>query len=188
MHQTNCLTETPLATTFPNLFLCASNLDARVVDYMVRRGDSIMWGPIFRRNLNKMDTSQSRASMELLPRNGKGKRIWMPSTNSLFSVVSLFLAMTKSVAANNTNIAYLWKLKARPRVVAFGWMVVLVGILTMDNPRHHHVIVNNDFPMCLSDEESINNLLLNCNSAQFIWKKIFNWFYFSTPLPRSIPA
>eukprot|EP00268_Persea_americana_P029874 TRINITY_DN28882_c0_g1_i1.p1 TRINITY_DN28882_c0_g1~~TRINITY_DN28882_c0_g1_i1.p1 ORF type:complete len:121 (-),score=18.45 TRINITY_DN28882_c0_g1_i1:50-412(-) len=118
------------------------------------RGDSIMWGPMFRRNLNGMETSQSRASMELLskvfiPRNGKDKRIWMLSANSLFSVVSLFLSMTKSAAANNTKIAYLWKLKAHPRVVAFGWMVVLAGIFTMDNLRHHHVTVDNDFPVSI---------------------------------------
>lgn len=40
--------ETTLVTTLPDLFLCSSNQDARVEDYMERRGDSILWGPIFR--------------------------------------------------------------------------------------------------------------------------------------------
>eukprot|EP00268_Persea_americana_P023335 TRINITY_DN22974_c0_g1_i1.p2 TRINITY_DN22974_c0_g1~~TRINITY_DN22974_c0_g1_i1.p2 ORF type:complete len:114 (-),score=16.42 TRINITY_DN22974_c0_g1_i1:691-1032(-) len=91
-----CVGETPLATTFPDLFLCASDRDARVGVYTERRGGSILLGPIFKRDLNEMETSQFRALMELLskvfiPRIEKDIRIWIPSTNGLFLVASLYL-------------------------------------------------------------------------------------------------
>lgn len=62
----HCVGETPLATACPDLFLRASDQDARVGVYTERRDGSIMWGPIFRRNLKEMETSEFRALMELL--------------------------------------------------------------------------------------------------------------------------
>ena len=43
----------PLESIFPELFNCASNQEAKVIDYMERRGDCIIWGSIFRKNLNE---------------------------------------------------------------------------------------------------------------------------------------
>lgn len=74
--------DAPLASTFPDLFHCASSQEASVIDYMERRGDSVVWGPIFERNLNKMEESQFQSLLTiigdvLILREGKDRRIWM---------------------------------------------------------------------------------------------------------------
>ena len=79
-------------------------------------------------------------------------------------------------------------MKTPPRVIAFGWIVLLGGILTMDNLRRCKVIVVNASPTCLANEESIDHLLLNCSLNQRIWRSIFSWFKFCGPLPNSTPS
>lgn len=58
--------DAPLVSTFPDLFHCASSQEAKVIDYMERRGDSIVWGPIFKRNLNEMEESQFRSLLTII--------------------------------------------------------------------------------------------------------------------------
>ena len=41
-------------------------------------------------------------------------------------------------------------------------------------------------PMCLSDEESMNHLLLNCKIAQSLWMSVVGWFDCSWALPNSL--
>ena len=49
----------PLASTFPELFNRASNQEAKVIDHMERRGEeTVIWGPVFRRNLNEVEELQ----------------------------------------------------------------------------------------------------------------------------------
>ena len=100
-----------------------------------------------------------------IPKDGRDRRVWMASTDGMFSVASLFLFMTRDVMASHSNLTSLWKIKAPPRVIAFGWSMLVSGmhgILTMDNLRRKKVIITNSCPMCLAEEESINHLLLNC--------------------------
>lgn len=40
-----------LASRFLELFNCAKDRNAKVIDYMDKRGSQISWCPIFRRNL-----------------------------------------------------------------------------------------------------------------------------------------
>lgn len=123
-----------------------------------------------------------------IPKNGKYKRIWTASTNDMFFVVPMFSTMTKDAMASHTQIASQWRIKAPPRIIAFGWSTLLGGILTMDNLRRRRVLVVNACPMCLSDEETIDHLLRNCKTAQFIWKATLGWFHNCGPLPQSIPT
>lgn len=45
-------------------------------------------------------------------------------------------------------------------------MTIHGRILMMDNLRRRNVIVVNACPLCLSDEESVDHLLLNCKVAR----------------------
>lgn len=47
----------PLAASFPELYLCVRDQKAKVGDYMERVGDQVVWGPIFKINLNEMEES-----------------------------------------------------------------------------------------------------------------------------------
>lgn len=42
-------------------------------------------------------------------------------------------------------------------VVAFGWLVLHNGVLTMDNRRKRRKVMVNTFPMCLADEENVDH-------------------------------
>lgn len=48
------------------------------------------------------------------------------------------------------------------KVKMFGWIAGLQEILTIDNLRLWKMIIVNACPLCLSDAESVNHLLLHC--------------------------
>lgn len=52
--------DVPLAMSFPQLYNCASDKGDKMIYCMERRGDSVVWGPIFRRNLNEVEEGQLR--------------------------------------------------------------------------------------------------------------------------------
>lgn len=170
-----------------------SNQEARVIDYMERRGERIVWGPVFRRNLNEIKESQFCSMLLVLhevfiPRGGKDKRVWMASADGIFSVTSFFLSITRDAVVTHFNWASLWSIKAPPRVIAFRWTAILGGILTMDNLQRPRVIIVNAYPMCLAVEESIDHLMIYCFIAHHLWMSIFTWFHISGPLPNSLPS
>ena len=55
-----------IVSTFPELFKCASNQEAKVVDYMERRRDSIILGLVFKRNLNEVEELQFRSLLNMI--------------------------------------------------------------------------------------------------------------------------
>ena len=56
----------------------------------------------------------------------------------------------------------------------------------MDNLKRRGKILVNACPMCLEDEETIDHLLLRCNSATKIWNNIISWFGCSWVFPKNI--
>lgn len=104
--------DVPLAISFPQLYNCASDKGAKVIYYLERRGDSVVWGPIFRRNLNEVEEGQLLSMMlhianVFIPRIGKDRRIWMASADDMFLVASLYLSMTRDLEVSHTNWACL---------------------------------------------------------------------------------
>lgn len=117
--------EVPLAVSFPDLFRCARNQSAKVIDYMVRTNDSIILGSIFRRSLNEREETEFRSMLVLIgtvfiPRNGGDRKVLMALTNGMFSVASVFLAMTRDAPSSHSQVANLWKIKALPRAMHLG--------------------------------------------------------------------
>ena len=98
---------------------------------------------------------------------GRDGRVWTASKDGTFSVSSFFSAITNK-SRERSAMSSIWKLKAPPRVVIFGWMALLKRILTMDNLRRKGVTVVNECQICLRDEESVDHLLLNSKTAQFV--------------------
>ena len=70
-----------------------------------------------------MEEFQFRSLLNLIgnafiPRDGKDRRIWMPSADDIFSIVSFF-SMNKDVVVTRINWASLWSMEAAPRVIVF---------------------------------------------------------------------
>eukprot|EP00268_Persea_americana_P048725 TRINITY_DN5173_c0_g2_i1.p1 TRINITY_DN5173_c0_g2~~TRINITY_DN5173_c0_g2_i1.p1 ORF type:complete len:180 (+),score=24.39 TRINITY_DN5173_c0_g2_i1:1214-1753(+) len=162
----------PLSVEFPNLFSCATNQLAKVKDYMVTNNNQISWGLILRRNLREFEVENlfcflQRLEHIFIPQEGSDCRVWIPSQDGVFSVSSFFSALSTNDNSKN-QFEFLWKSMVLPRVIAFGWLVLRASIFTLDNLCKHKVTVVNACPLCLSAEESVDHLLLQCAMAQDI--------------------
>eukprot|EP00268_Persea_americana_P012100 TRINITY_DN15081_c1_g5_i1.p2 TRINITY_DN15081_c1_g5~~TRINITY_DN15081_c1_g5_i1.p2 ORF type:complete len:110 (-),score=15.40 TRINITY_DN15081_c1_g5_i1:140-469(-) len=106
--------------------------EATVSSYLERigSGNHLIWSPIFRRNLNENEESQMILLLLLLNlltsvyiTRGQDERIWIPSRDSSFSVTSFFMALSERVETSSA-LGRLWKLKAPPRILVFGWLAL----------------------------------------------------------------
>ena len=136
--------------------------------------------PILRRNLKEHEETQFISLLNILnevyiPERGEDKRVWNASNDRSFSVSSFFMAISKR-SRERSVVTSIWKLKAPPRVVIFGWLALRRRILTMDNLRRRDRIVINGCPICLRDEETVDHLMLICKIAWMIWKSVIKWF------------
>eukprot|EP00268_Persea_americana_P002377 TRINITY_DN10717_c0_g1_i6.p1 TRINITY_DN10717_c0_g1~~TRINITY_DN10717_c0_g1_i6.p1 ORF type:complete len:137 (+),score=23.15 TRINITY_DN10717_c0_g1_i6:233-643(+) len=80
----------------------------------------------------------------------------------------------------------IWKLKAPPRALGFGWLALRKRVPTIDLLRRRGMTTVNGCPMCLRDEETVDHLLLICKSAHSIWMSIIGDFGFCWVLPLSL--
>ena len=179
--------DSPLATQFLNLFHCAQNGRALANDYIKRLGGKAMWGPIFRGNLSEEEERRFCSPLTLIggvyyPMDGRDSQVWSHSTYGPFSVASFFHAFNMN-DSNASHISRLWKIKAPPRVLAFAWIVLQGGTLTMDIPGRRNMVIVNACPMCLKNAESMDHLFLNCRVAQGLWNDVYSWFDMRGVLP-----
>lgn len=95
-------------------------------------------GSNFRRNLTELEENQLFSHLDTLSHihvsEGEDNRVWIASTDGSFSVKSFFLAISNGIPSIS-SLSTIWKIKASPRVLAFGWLASKGGILTMDNLR-----------------------------------------------------
>ena len=183
---------TMLADWYPDLFRCAVDKGLKVQNYFERQGPGaqVIWGPTFRRNVKELEENQLASLLILLngisiPADGEDVRLWSASKDGSFSVSSFFSEISTREKSRN-SVAFIWKIKAPPRVVIFGWLAIQKKILTMDNLRRKGKFLVNACPMCLEEEETVDHLTLNCRVANMIWNSVLGWFSCSWAFPRSI--
>eukprot|EP00268_Persea_americana_P010393 TRINITY_DN14229_c0_g1_i1.p2 TRINITY_DN14229_c0_g1~~TRINITY_DN14229_c0_g1_i1.p2 ORF type:complete len:103 (-),score=10.74 TRINITY_DN14229_c0_g1_i1:200-508(-) len=80
------------------------------------------------------------------------------------SMYSFFMTIL-NILGERSAVSSIWKLKAPPRVLVFGWLALRNRIPTMDLLSRRGMTFVNGCPMCSRDEESVNHLLLNCKTA-----------------------
>ena len=68
----------------------------------------------------------------------------------------------------------------------FAWSAVLGKILIMDNLGKGHVIVVDKCCMCKKSGDSMNHLLLHCDTAYAIWIAFFDCFGLSWVMLRHV--
>ena len=169
-----------LAAQFLDLFNCSMDKEAKVKPYMLRAGGEVVGSPILRRNLKDQEESQFISLYNLLncmniPERVEDEKVWTASKDGSFSVSFFFSAISNRSRDRNV-VSSIWKIKAPPRVIIFRWIALRKRNLTMDNLRRRGRSVVNGCPVCLRDEESVDHLMLNCNTAQFIWNSVVEWF------------
>lgn len=113
--------------------------------------------------------------------------MWKAFDDGSFSISSFFTAITRS-AGRRSSVAGIWRLEAPPIVAVFGWLALQKRILTMDNLRLRGKVVVNGCPMCLCDEETVDHLLLNCQTDQTLWSYLIDSFGCSWVFPNCVVA
>lgn len=59
---------------------------------------------------------------------------------------------------SSSHAAKAWKIKVPPRALAFGWLVILSKVLTMDNLKKAQFGPCKWVPTCLADAEYVDHL------------------------------
>ena len=99
-----------------------------------------------------------------------------------------FYSTLSAREGSRSRLASIWRFKAPPRVVAFGWIALRRRILTLDNLRKRRKIVVNACPMCLEDEENVNHHLLRCRCVVKIRNSVISWFGCKWAMPKLFQA
>lgn len=106
----------------------------------------------------------------LIPEEGQDSGCWIPSKDDVF-MVAPFAGDLSSITTSSRQLDFLWKSKVLPRVLNL-WLVLRGSILSMDNLRRRNMIIINACPLCLSGEESVDHVLMNCLMAHQVWTSI----------------
>jgi hypothetical protein len=169
----------PLLEVYPGLYSLASNKEASITDNFDSVSGSLQWNISFMRSLNdwKVDDLASLYSLLYSYNLGGGadKIWWVPNRKEKFEVKSFYFILNSSISFHFPWKS-IWRTKAPSRVAFFVWSAALGKILTLDNLRKKNMVLVNRCGMCKKEEESIDHLLLHCESAQFLWNAFFSRF------------
>jgi hypothetical protein len=83
---------------------------------------------------------------------------WTSSQKGLFNVISFYSVLVRSDGSPSPWKS-IWWIKTSLRVVFFAWSAALGKILTIDNFRKWHVIVNDRYCMCKRNGKYVDHLL-----------------------------
>lgn len=96
---------------------------------------------------------------------------------SIFPMSSFFRDVSWG-PVSSSPLYSLWKMKAPPRIIAFGWLALDSGVLTMNLCQQKRILINACL-MCLADKETKDHLLLRRRVTQALWSDILGWFDYS---------
>ncbi|XP_059629880.1 uncharacterized protein LOC132272811 [Cornus florida] len=181
--------DVPLAIAFPQLYRIASDRQAMVVNCYHLDNGRLVWDVRFRRSFQDWEIEEAIRFLELLYR----QRIveedsdywsWVANSQGCFEVRSFFRCLSL-VPGVRFPWKFVWRSKAPLKVAFFVWTSVLGRILTQDNLRRRSQVVVNRWFMCLSDEESVDHLLIHCSLARECWDLMLGLFGFYWVMPGS---
>ncbi|XP_078150757.1 uncharacterized protein LOC144546100 [Carex rostrata] len=104
---------------------------------------------------------------------------WKANDTGVFSVQSAYKAL-KGGPRMASNLRHLWKLKAPPRMIIFGWLAIRNRILTHDNLKKKGCIIITRCPLCKAAAESVHHLFQNCDYT----KKVYTILILARPSPN----
>lgn len=116
---------------------------------------------------------------------GTDEREWILSKDGTFSVASFFMALVEDFP-HDSPLVGVWRLRIMPRVTVFDWLAIRGNIITIDNLRRNNVLTVNACPLCLKVKESMDHLLLACDTAQGLWRAFLVLFGCEWVLSRRV--
>ena len=94
--------------------------------------------------------------------------VWIPSSRHIFAMKSYY-SILQSGEHSSFPLKSIWKVKAPPHIAFFLWVAALGRILMVDNLKRWGFQLVNWCCLCKKDEETINHLLIHCESTVDIW-------------------
>eukprot|EP00253_Pinus_taeda_P012315 PITA_12315 len=121
--------------------------------------------------------------------NAKDKRGW-GSFSGHYTVAEGYkrIMAVPHVPPNPAQWKFIWDFPALPKIDFFCWTVAHQSILTRDNLRRRGMEGPSRCPLCRSDEETTNHLLLLYPFAQEVWRGVLLLETTISVLPDNIPA
>jgi hypothetical protein len=123
-----------------------------------------------------------------LDKDGEDRLIWKDNKTGRFSVKSLCgLLSPKPYTNSGFCFAWIWKGIVPPKVGIFCWMAIINRINTrcMLVRRGILGISKYNCPICLTEEELVDHILLHCHKHCIIWSKIIKWWDLDLWCPKS---
>lgn len=121
---------------------------------------------------------------------------WLPEDNGVYSVSSSYKVLEEvGVVEEGLSVeegeffTKLWKSPAPSKVLAFSWMSLLDRIPTRSNLALRRVLATGESRVCVLcgvEEESTNHLLLHCEVALKIWRKVMDWLEINFIIPHNL--
>lgn len=151
-----------LKDKFPNLLSHAMDKEATV--------ESILNTVPLRMNFRHILTTEATQELTILQQRFTDIRLipgqqdgihWRWSKNGLFTVKSAYMAL-KNMPRIASEVHNIWKIKASPRIIVFGWLVCKNRILTLDNLTRRGWQIVNRCILCKRHAESVRHLFCEC--------------------------
>ena len=120
-------------------------------------------------------------------REEEDRVIWTASNNGAFSVRSLY-SMMEPGGLSLFPSERIWKVRVPPKVAFFAWEASWGKVLTQEQLQRRGFSLANRCFLCLSEEETVDHLLLHCVKTRVLWNLLFSLFGISWTLSCTVKA
>ncbi|RVW17271.1 Transposon TX1 uncharacterized 149 kDa protein [Vitis vinifera] len=180
----------PLCESFPSLFSMSMSKNAWVSEVWNPVGDGSGWTPLFARAFNDWEIDLVERLLQKIQafrvqREEEDKMIWTASKNGAFSVRSLY-SMMEQGGLSLFPSERIWRARVPPKVAFFAWEASWGKILTQEQLQRRGFSLANRCFLCLSEEETVDHLLLHCVKTRVLWNLLFSLFGISWTLSCTV--
>lgn len=174
-----------LATRFPGLFELSSLQQGFIADYNINTNGMRSWNLHFRRALYDREINSLGTLLQAIENvvltEEEDLRIWADES-AVFEPKTVCGKLEKDrIEEEQTGCTYfpakkIWIALAPSKVNFFIWALIRGCNLTTDNTRKRGRPMPLRTVMCVTEEESISHLFLNCRITKWLWNKVLGAF------------
>jgi hypothetical protein len=179
----------PLCDLFPELYGKEVHKGTVISERLVLQGTDTSWRWQWNGGLNAVEQNQLEDLIELIDvipfhSTCSDSWRWVPDTNGMFSVISLYnllLAARQTKELNEPLLAALkklWKSDIPSKILVFGWRLLLNRLPTRAALARRGVLANTNELQCVfcnQNEEDSIHLFFSCPFSQGVWNDVSQW-------------
>ena len=180
----------PLCESCPSLFSMSMSKNAWVSEVWNPVGDGVGWTPLFARAFNDWEIDLVERLLQKIQafrvqREEEDRVIWTASNDGAFSVRSLY-SMMEPGGLSLFPSERIWRARMPPKVAFFVWEASWGKVLTQEQLQRRGFSLANRCFLCLSEEETVDHLLLHCVKTRVLWNLLFSLFGISWTLSCTV--